>query len=340
MKRLLNTLYVTNPDARLHKKDDAIEVVLEDGAMSVPFHLLEGIVLFGHASCSMVLLGECAKRGISVVILDEQGRFCARVDGPISGNVLLRRAQYRKSDSESVALSVAQRFVAGKIHNSRIVLQRAVHDYGDEDGALLCVIESLREGGNKAFSAASLNQLRGVEGEAAQNYFATFSKLIRNTDPAFSFSSRTRRPPTDPINALLSFFYSILSREVASSCEAVGLDPQIGFLHADRPGRASLALDLVEELRAPYVDRFVLSLVNRKQISSADFVASETGAMNLSDAAKKTVLRCWQEKKQEMIMHPFLKERIPLGLIPFVQAQLFARFLREDLNDYPAFLWR
>lgn len=341
MKKLLNTLYVTNPETYLHKQDDALRVVIDrTETMRIPFHILEGIVLFGHASCSMALLGECAQRGISIVILDEKGRFCARVEGPTAGNVLLRREQYRRSDDKETSLPIAQRFVMAKVHNSKIVLQRASRDYGDEDGSLAQVVELMKDGGRRAFSAVDLDQLRGVEGEMARGYFSVFEKLVRNEDPLFAFGGRTRRPPKDPINSLLSLFYSLLGREIVSACESVGLDPQIGFLHRDRPGRSSLALDLIEELRAPYVDRFVLSLVNRKQVCAKDFLVFGDGSVVLSDDARKAVLRCWQEKKQEMITLPFLKERIPFGLVPFVQAQLFARFLRGDLDDYPAFLWR
>lgn len=339
MKRLLNTLYLTNPDAYLRKKDDALAVYVDDEkAMSVPFHLLEGVVLFGHVGCSTSVLGACASRGVTVAILDESGRFQARVNGPTTGNILLRREQYRRTMDEDACLGVAKRFVVAKVHNARLILQHYVRDYPDmRQGSAPIVIEVLGESKKQAALCDSLDELRGVEGNAAHAYFSVLGGALRSKD--MNFSGRTKRPPRDPVNALLSFFYTLLSRELVSACETVGLDPQMGYLHACRPGRASLALDLIEELRAPMVDRFVLSLFNRNQLSADDFQASAQGFL-LRDGARKKAIGWWQQKKQEQIVHPFLKERMPLGLVPFVQAQLFARYLRGDLNDYPAFLWR
>lgn len=341
MRRLLNTLYITNPDAYLRKKDDAIAVFV-DGTkvMSVPFHLLEALVLFGHVGCSTALLGVCAQKGISTVILDERGRFCARVEGPVSGNVLLRREQYRRAGAEEEALVVAKRFVLAKIHNSKIVLQHYVRDYPEiRNAGVGIAVEALSSSRQEVLSSGSLNELRGIEGNAARVYFGAFGKLIRATDECISFTSRSKRPPTDPVNATLSFVYTLLSRDVVSACETVGLDPQLGFLHSCRPGRSSLALDLVEELRAPVADRFVLSLFNRRQICSDDY-RYEGIACHLSERALKTVVRLWQEKKSDVVNHPYLDERVPIGLLPFIQAQLFARFLRGDSDDYPAMLWR
>jgi len=341
MKRLLNTLYVTNPDAMLRKKDDAVAVYLDGNEqVSIPFHLLEGIVIYGHAGFTNSLLGSCAEHGVGVVILDERGRFKCRVEGPVSGNVLLRKAQYEASALPDQSLAIAKRFVMAKVHNSRIVLQHAVRDHPTVEGTTATeAIESLQISKSSVSSAMTLDELRGVEGDAAHVYFSAFGMLLSARGITPSFAGRNRRPPRDPVNAALSFFYTMLAREIGTACESVGLDPQVGYLHACRPGRDSLALDLIEELRAPVVDRFVLSLFNRGQLSSKDFEESG-GAIFFKDAAFKDVLALWQTKKQEEIMHPFLKERIQIGLIPQIQAQLLARYLRGNLDDYPAFLWR
>ncbi len=341
MRHLLNVLYVTNPDAYLHKHDDAIEVKVNNKrVMSVPFHLLEGVVLFGHVGCSASLMAACAVRGVRVVILDERARFQARVEGPISGNVLLRREQYRRAMSPDACLDIAKRFVIAKIHNSRVVLQHFGRDYPEiKSAGIDDAIDMLFEAIGSAKSASSLDELRGIEGDAARMYFSVFNLLLRVHEDGLEFPGRTRRPPTDPVNAALSFFYTLASRDLASGCETVGLDPQMGYLHACRPGRSSLALDLVEELRAPYVDRFVLSLFNRKQLGAADFVRQDQGVFFNKQALKKSI-GLWQEKKRETMRHPFLDEKVELGLLPFIQAQLFARYLRGDLDDYPAILWR
>ena len=343
MKKLLNTLYVTDPDARLVKADDALSVLVDDNrVLHVPFHLLDGIVMFGYRGCGASLLGECAERGISMSFLDANGRFLARLEGPVSGNVLLRRAQYRLSDDAGgEALAVAKRFVEAKIVNERRVLERCRRDYAEEVDQRFCdAVQTLRCSERRVAECETADELRGVEGDAAHVYFSVFDEMIRVDDSSFRFEGRSRRPPCDAVNALLSFFYSMLSRDIASACETVGLDPQIGFFHSDRPGRASMALDLIEELRAPYVDRIVLSLVNRRQVKASDFVSCEDGGVILSDDARKNVLGLWQKRKQEVVTHPFLKEKMPLGLVPFVQTQLFARFLRGDLKGYPPYVWR
>ena len=338
MRRLLNTLYVTNPEARVYKKDDAIAVELDNTkVMSLPLHLLEGVVLFGHVGCSMAVLSACAQNGVGVALLDERGRFAARVEGRVSGNVLLRKEQYRRSGGKRESLWIAKRFVVAKLHNSRIVLQHYARDYPDMAKELSEVINSLLSKRELAASASSLDELRGIEGDAAHLYFSVFDLLLRpNTT---RFPGRSRRPPRDPFNAVLSFFYTMLTREISTACEVVGLDPQMGYLHACRPGRSSLSLDLIEELRSPFVDRFAITLFNRKQLVASDFRVEGEGCF-FSDSALKKALGFWQEKTREQFTHPFLKERIALGLVPFVQAQLFARFLRGDLDDYPACLWR
>lgn len=341
MKRLLNTLYVMNPDALVRKRDDAISVSVEgERTMSVPFHVLEGMVLFGHVGCTAALLGACAERGVSVVLLDERGRFRARVEGAVTGNVLLRRAQYRCAEDDEARLRIAKRFVVGKVHNERVVLQHYARDYPEIAPSVEGVILSLHESVGSAVAVRSLDELRGVEGDAAREYFSTFGLLLRSSDEGLFSGRRSRRPPRDPVNATLSFFYTMLSRDLSSACESVGLDPQLGFLHACRPGRSSLSLDLIEELRAPCVDRFVLTLFNRGQLGAGDFTTDESGGVFFREVALKKVLGFWQKRKQEKMMHPFLKESVPMGLLPFVQAQLLARCLRGDLNDYPACMWR
>ena len=341
MRRLLNTLYVTNPDALVRKKNDAISVSVDGKqTMSVPFHVLEGVVLLGHVGCSAAFLAACAEHGVGVVLLDERGRFKARVEGPVNGNVLLRREQFRRADDADGCLCLARRFVLAKLHNTLVVLQHYARDYPELRHELSSTIGALRLGMSTAQKVGSLYELRGVEGDAAHRYFSTFGRLLRVENSAELFRGRSRRPPRDPVNATLSLFYSLLAREVATACESVGLDTQLGFLHACRPGRVSLALDLIEELRAPYVDRFVLALFNRRQIGQEDFTVDAEGGYAFSDRAIKRVLGLWQQRKQEEVMHPFLKERVPMGLIPFMQAQLLARHLRGDLDDYPACMWR
>ena len=340
MKRLLNTLYVTNPDAVVHKRNDAISVeVGGKRAMNVPFHVLDGIVLFGHVGCTMATLAACAENGLSVVLLDEGGRFKARVEGPISGNVLLRKEQYRRAASEQKALALAKRFVMGKIRNTNTVLRHFVRDHSEVADDVADVVRALDNASTSVTSCLALDELRGIEGNAAHSYFSVFPYLLRSAEP-IAFDGRTRRPPRDPVNATLSFFYTLLARDVTAACEAVGLDPQMGYLHSCRPGRMSLALDLMEELRAPIVDRFVLSLFNRKQLAADDFRADTSGGVFFKKASLKKVLEAWQKKKQGIFLHPFLKERMPLGLVPFVQAQLLSRHFRDDLDDYPACIWR
>jgi CRISPR-associated protein Cas1 len=341
MRHLLNTLYVTNPEALHRKKDDAIEVVVEGRpAMSVPFHLLDGVVLFGHVGVTSALLASCAEHGLSVVLLDEGSRFKARVEGPVSGNVLLRREQYRRAENDEECLRIAKRFVVAKIHNSRIVLQHYARDYPEiKEAGVGEAIASLDISKQNAITSLSLDELRGVEGRAARYYFDAFPSLLRVGKGSIPFAGRSRRPPRDPVNAALSLFYSLASRDVLTGCESVGLDPQMGYLHATRPGRASLALDLLEELRSPLIDRFVISLFNRRQLGVSDFTSSGQGVF-FKEKSLKNALAEWQRKKREKIVHPFLREKVELGLIPFIQAQLLARYLRGDLDDYPAMLWR
>jgi CRISPR-associated protein Cas1 len=289
------------------------------------------------------LIGALAANGVSLALLDRQGRFEARLEGPVSGNVLLRRAQYRMADSP---VEIVRGFVTGKLANQRTVLQRTLRDHGpdlhpDRLDAVLNVIDRLAQILRRvAFVEDSIQGLRGAEGEAAAAYFSVFNDLIRSPDAEICFHGRTRRPPLDPVNALLSFLYSLLTHDCRTALEGIGLDPAVGFLHRDRPGRPSLALDLMEELRPVLADRLVLSLFNRRQLRTSDFEKRDGGAVMLSDAARKIVLTAWQERKREERRHDFIDETAPMGLVPHLQASLLARHLRGDLDAYPPWLWK
>jgi CRISPR-associated protein Cas1 len=344
MKKLLNTLYATSEGARLHK--DGENVVAEvDGAERgrVPLHMLGAVVVFGAIHISPPLIGALAQAGITLVLLDRQGRFEARVEGPVSGNVLLRRAQYRASEQPD---EIVRSLITAKIANQRAVLQRALRDHGQEmsterRSAVEATIDRQERILRRiAFKNEGADAMRGAEGEAANGYFAVFDNLVRSPDPDIRFNGRSRRPPRDPVNALLSFLYTLLTHDCRSAAESVGLDPAVGFLHRDRPGRPSLALDLMEELRPVLADRLALSLINRKQVRSGDFETREGGAVLLSEAGRKTVLTAWQQRKKEERRHPFLDEMAPLGLVPYLQAQLLARHLRGDLDAYPPWFWK
>lgn len=343
MRRLLNVLYVTSPDAYLASDGENVVVRVEDETrLRVPVHNLEGIVTFGHCGASPSLMALCGERQVALTFLGEHGQFLARVTGEVSGNVLLRRRQYRVADSAEEKLRLASAFVLGKVANCRTVLLRAVRDHKSsiEGQAVSCEGEELTRLIRQAETAASVDLLRGVEGEAARHYFAAFDHLILVNKDAFYLHERNRRPPRDNMNALLSFLYTLLAHDVQAALESVGLDPQVGFLHAERPGRPSLALDLMEELRPSLADRVALSLVNLRQVSEAGFRRSESGGVLMDSEARKTVISAWQKRKQEEILHPFLGEKIPIGLIPFAQAMLLARHLRGDLDGYPPFFWR
>ncbi|HXP96513.1 MAG TPA: type I-C CRISPR-associated endonuclease Cas1c [Telmatospirillum sp.] len=344
MKKLLNTIYITTEGSGLRKDGENL-VVDNDGVTlgRVPLHMLASIVVFGGIFLSPALMETCAAHGITIVMLDRNGRFQARVEGPVSGNVLLRRAQYKASDApEDIVKSV----VMGKVSNQRAVLMRALRDYGEdyEPAAKTALDEVTRRLAHILShvdrSTLELDVLRGMEGDAAKLYFSVFHHLIRSPDPEFGFQGRTRRPPLDPVNALLSFLYTLLTHDCRSAAESVGLDPAVGFLHRDRPGRPSLALDLMEELRPILADRLVLSLINRRQLRAKDFETRDGGAVFLTDEARKTVLAAWQDRKKEDRKHPFLDENAPLGLVPYLQAQLMARHLRGDLDAYPPWFWK
>jgi CRISPR-associated protein Cas1 len=344
VKKLLNTLYATTEGASLRK--DGENLVAEiDGVERgrVPFHMLGAVVVFGSIFISPPLIGALARAGVTLVLLDRQGRFEARVEGPVSGNVLLRRAQYRASEQPD---EIVRSILIGKIANQRAVLQRALRDHGEEmaAGRRVAVDSTIGRLDRILRRVTSMNEgvetMRGAEGEAAYGYFAVFGDLIRAPDPDIAFAGRSRRPPLDPDNALLSFLYTLLTHDCRSAAESVGLDPAVGFLHRDRPGRPSLALDLMEELRPILADRLALSLINRRQLRSGDFEKREGGAVLLSDVGRKIVLTAWQERKKEERRHPFLDESAPLGLVPYLQAQLLARHLRGDLDAYPPWFWK
>lgn len=343
MRKLLNVLYVTTPEAYLARDGETVLVRVEDEIkIRIPIHNLEGIVTFGYQGASPALMRLCAERGVALTFLTESGRFIGRFCGPVSGNVLLRRKQYRIADNEDEALKYAKCFLAGKLINCRAVLHRGIRDHEeviDADKTKRSV-ELLMSKIEKIEQCDNLDSLRGVEGEAAHIYFSAFDNLVLCQKEEFFLNSRNRRPPMDNLNALLSFIYTLLSNEVTAALETVGLDPQVGFLHKDRPGRSGLALDLMEELRPYLAERLALSLINRKQISGNGFVKKESGGVIMNDETRKVVLTAWQKRKQEIITHPFLDEKIPIGLLPYVQALLLARRLRGDLDCYPPFLWK
>ena len=346
MRRHLNTLFVTLEGAYLRKDGEAVEIRHEgETKLRVPLHNLDGIVCFGwDCSCSAALMAACAGANVALSFHTPHGKFLAASNGYTPGNILLRREQYRRADHEPAALAATRPMVAAKIANSRNVLMRAARDHGEKDPAratdLLSASSKLATRAQLAMAATSLDSLRGIEGDAATFYFAVFPKLLVNHDPAIEMRGRSRRPPLDPVNALISFLYVILMHDCRSALESCGLDSQCGLLHRDRPGRPSLALDLMEEFRAFLADRTALTLLNRRQITTADFRTEESGAVLLKEDARKTVLTAWQERKQDEITHPFLDEKTTVGLLPHLQARLLARHLRGDLDAYPAFLAR
>lgn len=343
LRRLLNVLYVTQPDAYLTRDQDNVVVRVQDEEkIRVPIHNLEGVIAFGHCMASPSLMSLCAEAGVSLSFLSESGRFMARVTGRTSGNVLLRRRQYRVADSDDQARAVALNCVLAKIANCRTVLLRAVRDHESviDAEAVSAAAAELGAELRLAEDCQSLDALRGVEGDAARTYFGVFDHLILANKDAFYLRDRNRRPPKDNMNALLSFLYTLLAHDIQAALEAVGLDPQVGFLHRDRPGRPGLALDLMEELRPVLADRLALSLVNRKQVAPDGFMRTESGGVLMSAETRKTVIAAWQTRKREQIVHPFLGEKIEIGLIPYAQAMLLARYLRGDIDGYPPFFWK
>lgn len=343
MRKLLNSLYVTNPNAYLSLKGENIVLLNDDKVLGrVPLHNIEAICTFGHQGASPALMKASVERDIAITFLTSSGRFRARVIGPSNGNVVLRKAQYRISDNEHESAMLAKHFIIGKIHNSKWNIERMTRDHPmriDIDN-FKGISRTLSEYIHTLLEVDELDVIRGIEGNAASLYFSLLDDMILQQKTDFFFRGRNRRPPLDNVNALLSFVYTLLSAEVGAALEAVGLDAYVGFLHRDRPGRMSLALDLMEELRSTVADRFVISLINMKQVQASDFVRKESGAVLMNDDARKKILQLWQERKQETIKHPFLKENISWGLVPHAQALLLARFLRGDIDAYPPFLWK
>lgn len=340
MRKLLNTLYVTTPLAYLSKDGDNLVVKAEGVELfRIPIRNIEEVVMFSQLGASPGCMRLCIEHNVGMTFLSPSGSYIASLDSGARGNVLLRRAQYRMADSPDEAGALAQRFVAGKVVNQQKVLSRFVRDYRPERA-----LEEKFEAG-KSFTKQALKELEhltdvvsimGIEGSVAQRYFELFPHLVRNQD--FSFPGRNRRPPTDPINAMLSFFYTLLSGSCRAALQTVGLDPYVGFLHADRPGRSSLALDLMEELRAYLVDRFVLSVVNNRQVSPKDFIQQGERGVVMTDDCRKKLLVAWQRRKSDEIKHPYLLESVPLGLLPYIQALLLAKYIRETIDDYPVFV--
>ncbi len=343
MRKLLNTLFVTTPEAYLSLDGENIVIFKEKERLGrVPLHNLESIVTMGYTGASPALMGACMKKNISLVFLSSSGRYRGRVIGESRGNVVLRKKQYHISENEKESCKIARNFIIGKLYNQRWMLERMTRDHAlrinvDQfkliSSELKQFIVNVREN-------EDLESLRGIEGQAATRYFLLFDQMILQQKEDFGFYGRNRRPPLDNVNAMLSFAYTLLANDVASALETVGLDAYVGFLHRDRPGRVSLALDLMEELRGIYADRFVLTLINKKILSSKDFIHKENQAVILTENARKKIISSWQEKKQEKIQHPFLNEKIQWGLVPYSQALLLARFLRGDLDEYPPFLWK
>lgn len=343
MKKLLNTLFVTSPDTYLSLDGENAVVLKGDSELArIPLHNIEGIVAFGYAGASPAFMGACARKNIGLTFITQSGKFLARVVGENYGNVTLRKTQYRYSDSDDKSAEIAKNFIIGKVFNARWVIERATRDH-----AMRLDVEKLKRVSQFMAKALgdiadceSLEQLRGFEGETASQYFSIFDQLILQQKEDFFFKNRNKRPPLDNINAMLSFVYTLLAHDVAGALDAVGLDPYVGFLHRDRPGRISLALDMMEELRPVYADRFVLSLVNKKIVNADGFTQKENGAVVMDESTRKVILSSWQARKQETIVHPFLDEKLEWGLVPYVQAMLLARYLRGDLDEYPPFLWK
>jgi CRISPR-associated protein Cas1 len=343
MRKLLNTLYVSSQGAYLHQEGETVVVEKEkQKVLQLPIHTIGGIVCFGNVLCSPFLVGCCAERDVAISFLTEHGRFLASVRGPVSGNVLLRRKQYRMADDDEATRKIALQVVSGKLANCRIVMNRTIRDHAAKiDVPRLKEASTQIEGIiNRLPRAAEVDEIRGFEGQAAAEYFRVFNHLIIDQKNDFIFTERNRRPPLDEVNALLSFIYTLLAHDVRSALETVGLDPAVGFLHRDRPGRPGLALDIMEEFRPVIADRLVLSLINRHQVGKKGFTKAANGAVVMDDATRKIVLTEYQNRKQDEVLHPYIEETVPIGLLFFIQANLMARHIRGDIDGYPPFFWR
>ena len=343
MRQLLNTLFVMSEDVYLSLEGENV-IANKDGkaVARYPLHTLQSIISFSYSGCSPALMGACAEREVSLTFCTPRGKFLARVGGVMTGNVLLRRMQYRVADDPSQSCRVARMMIFGKVYNARWSVERTRRDHAlrVDEGIFQTTTQNLQNILPQIAEKTSLDSLRGLEGSAATEYFRVFDDMILQGKETFYFHGRSRRPPLDAFNALLSFAYSLLAHDCASALESVGLDSYVGFLHRDRPGRESLALDLMEELRPCLADRFVLTLINNRIIKKSDFDFRENGAVFLTDQGRKIFLNHWQERKRDMIKHPFLGEKLPWGMVPYVQSLLLARYLREDLDEYPPFLWK
>ena len=343
MKKLLNTLYVTSENSYLSLDGENVVVSEEQKEIGrLPLHNLEGIVSFGYRGTSPALMGACAERNIALCYLTPQGKFLARVSGRIKGNVILREQQFASKNNEKTSLDIAKNCIIGKVYNARWVLERAIRDHALQIDAEKVKTASgfLKNSLEQIQKCETKDQLRGYEGEAASVYFGVFNQLILQQKKDFFFHGRNKRPPLDNVNALLSFVYTLLTNSITSALECVGLDPYVGYLHTERPGRASLSLDLIEELRAILADRFVLNLINKRMISGKNFSQKENGAVFMDDETRRKVITEWQNKKNEVITHPYLGEKVEWGMVPYVQAMLLVRYLRGDLDGYPVFLWK
>ena len=343
MRHLLNTLFITSEDIYLSLDGENVVANREGQAVArYPLHTLSGILSFSYSGASPALMGACAQREIGLTFCTPRGKFLARVSGESSGNVLLRRMQYRMADDPAQSCLIARNMIFGKVYNTRWSMERTQRDHGLRiDGAALSGASRVLKDLLPLINAeTSLDSLRGLEGAGASAYFQVLDHMILNDKETFSFQGRTRRPPLDPFNALLSFSYSLLANDCASALESVGLDSYVGFLHRDRPGRTSLALDLMEELRPCLADRFVFTLVNNRVVNAGSFQYREGGAVLMRDDARRIFLRAWQERKRKTITHPYLGEKLPWGLVPYIQALLLARYIRGDLDAYPPFLWK
>ncbi|MCG6551065.1 MAG: type I-C CRISPR-associated endonuclease Cas1c [Candidatus Magnetominusculus sp. LBB02] len=342
MKRLLNTLYIATQGAYITKEGETVAVKIGDETKKkIPVHNLNSIVCFGQVMASPALMGFCAERGVAISFMTEYGRFLAKVQGPVSGNVLLRREQYRRADDRDETLKIARAVLTAKISNCRTVLRRMIRDHPETCGGEMSnVADGLGISIGRLQRVDSLSELMGVEGDAAHNYFGVFDNLIISQKDAFYFRQRSRRPPMDNVNCLLSFLYTMVLHDIRSACEAVGLDPAVGYIHRDRPGRPGLALDILEEFRAYLADRLAVSLINLGQVRASGFKRQEAGGVLMDDDTRKTVLIAYQKRKQEELTHPFLNEKAPVGLLFHIQAMLMARYIRGDLDGYPPFIWK
>lgn len=343
MYQLLNTVYVLTPESYLHADHDTLRLEVKDETkMQIPMHHIGAIFCFGNVMLSPALIHRCAEEGRSIVLFSQFGRFKARIEGPMSGNVLLRRAQHETFSNPEKVLSIAKNIVAGKIQNSRQVILRSARDTKEASEAdkLRNTAENLADCLQRLEGMTDLDQVRGVEGEAARRYFDVFELMIFRDREVFKFDGRNRRPPRDPVNAMISFLYALLLNDCVSAAEGVGMDPQIGFLHGLRPGRPALALDLIEELRSIIVDRLALTLINREQVNMKSFICREGGAVQFTEESRKEIVVAFQKRKQEEIQHPALKEKVPVGLIPHLQARIMARHLRADTETYIPYLYR